>query len=82
MQINNTNYLSVQLEYDFPPEVVFHSRVVGACPVTTDCFVAMSYCENNDNNNNSTAEGAHREGANLSDLKTIPGTTPLIEEQP
>ena len=31
----------------FPPEVVFRSRVVGACPVTTDCIVAMSYCENN-----------------------------------
>ena len=26
----------------FPPEVIFHSRVIGACPVTTDCIVAMS----------------------------------------
>ena len=26
----------------FPPEVIFRSRVVGACPVTTDCMVAMS----------------------------------------
>ena len=24
----------------FPPEVVFRSRVVGACPVSTDCIVA------------------------------------------
>ena len=23
----------------FPPEVIFRSRVVGACPVTTDCIV-------------------------------------------
>ena len=23
-------------------EVIFRSRVVGACPVTTDCIVAMS----------------------------------------
>ena len=33
----------------FPPEVIFRSRVIGACPVTTDCIVAMSYCENNNN---------------------------------
>ena len=26
--------------------------LIGACPVTTDCIVAMSYCENNNNNNN------------------------------
>ena len=26
----------------FPPEVIFRSRVIGACPVTTDCIVAMS----------------------------------------
>ena len=25
----------------FPPEVIFRSRVIGACPVTTDCIVAM-----------------------------------------
>ena len=25
-----------------PPEVIFHSRVIGACPVTTDCIVATS----------------------------------------
>ena len=24
-----------------PPEVIFHSRVIGAYPVTTDCIVAM-----------------------------------------
>ena len=23
------------------------TMVIGACPVTTDCIVAMSYCENN-----------------------------------
>ena len=34
-----------------PPEVIFHSRVIGACPVTTDCVVAMGQCENNVNNN-------------------------------
>ena len=26
----------------FPPKVIFRSRVIGACPVTTDCIVAMS----------------------------------------
>ena len=26
----------------FPPEVIFRSSVMGACPVTTDCIVAMS----------------------------------------
>ena len=26
----------------FPAEVVFRSRVIGACPVTTDCIVAIS----------------------------------------
>ena len=27
----------------FPPEVIFRSRVIiGACPVSTDCIVAMS----------------------------------------
>ena len=26
----------------FPPEIIFHSRVIGACPVTTDSVVAMS----------------------------------------
>ena len=26
----------------FPPEVIFHSRVIGACPVATDCVVATS----------------------------------------
>ena len=26
----------------FPPEVICHSRVIGACPVTTDCIVAMT----------------------------------------
>ena len=25
----------------FLPEVIFRSRVIGVCPVTTDCFVAM-----------------------------------------
>ena len=30
-----------------PTEVVFRSRVIGACPVTTECIVAMSSCENN-----------------------------------
>ena len=25
-----------------PPELIFHSRIIGACPVTTDCTVAMS----------------------------------------
>ena len=30
----------------FPPEVILCSRVIGACPVTTDCIVTMSLCEN------------------------------------
>ena len=40
-------------EYYFPfllvfiHEVIFRSRVTGACPVTADCVVAMSSCENN-----------------------------------
>ena len=25
----------------FSPEVIFRSRVIGACPVTTDCIVAI-----------------------------------------
>ena len=29
----------------FPPELIFHSRVSGACPVTTDCILAMSLYE-------------------------------------
>ena len=36
----------------FPPEVIFRSRVIGACPVTTDFIVAgyvMRKCENNNN---------------------------------
>ena len=33
----------------FHPEVIFHSRVIGACPVITDCILAMSKCENNNN---------------------------------
>ena len=33
----------------FPPEVIFRSRVIGACPVTTDCIVAMTQCENKNN---------------------------------
>ena len=33
----------------FPPEVISRSRVFGACPVTADCIVAMSSCENNNN---------------------------------
>ena len=36
----------------FSPEVMFHSRVVGAWPVTMDCIVAMSSCENNNDNDN------------------------------
>ena len=31
----------------FPPEVIFRTGVIGACPVTTDCIVTMSSCENN-----------------------------------
>ena len=34
-----------------PPEAIFHSRVIEACPVTTDCIVAMSSYENSSNNN-------------------------------
>ena len=30
----------------FPPEVIFRSRGIEACPVTTDCIVTMSKCEN------------------------------------
>ena len=26
----------------FPTEVIFRSRVIGACPVPTDCIAAMS----------------------------------------
>ena len=35
----------------FPPhEAIFRSTaVIGACPVTTDCIVAISSCENNNN---------------------------------
>ena len=27
----------------FPPEEIFRSRVIGACPVTTDCIVAFFF---------------------------------------
>ena len=33
----------------FPPQVIFRSRDIGACPVTTDCILAISWCENNNN---------------------------------
>ena len=33
----------------FPPEEIFCSRVTGAYPVTTDCIVAMTSCENKRN---------------------------------
>ena len=38
-----------------PPEVIFPSRVIGTCPVTADCIVAMGSCDynNKDNGNNS-----------------------------
>ena len=29
----------------FSPEVIFRSRVIGTCPVTTDCVVGISRCE-------------------------------------
>ena len=29
--------------YYFPFELLFHSRVIGACPVTTDCIMPMNY---------------------------------------
>ena len=29
--------------FAFLSKVIFHSRFIGACPVTTDCIVAMSY---------------------------------------
>lgn len=32
------------------PEAISHSRVNGACPVATDCIVATSECEDNNNN--------------------------------
>ena len=35
-----------------PPEVIFHSRFIGGCHVTTDYIVAMSSFENNNNNKN------------------------------
>ena len=31
----------------FPPEVIFRSRFIGACPVTTDSIVVMSENVNN-----------------------------------
>ena len=37
-------------DLSFPPVVIFRSRNIGAlCPVTKDCIVAMSKCENNNN---------------------------------
>ena len=39
--------LSSVFIFVFPPGVIFRSRVIGACPVTTDCIVAMSSCEHN-----------------------------------
>lgn len=39
--------------FSFPRVEKFHSTaVIGACPVTTDCIVNMSQCENNNNNYN------------------------------
>ena len=34
------------------PGVLIHSRVTGACPVTTDLMIYASYCDNNNDNNN------------------------------
>ena len=33
----------------FPPEAIFRSRGIGACPVTAGCIVAMRECESNNN---------------------------------
>ena len=51
----------------FPPEVIFRSRVIGACPVTTDCILAMSYVRTTTNNKQrllyvpfSSRHGMHR----------------------
>ena len=30
------------LFFVFPPDLIFRSRVIGTCPVTTNCIVAMS----------------------------------------
>ena len=40
------------LFYLFFLPIIIHSRVIRACPVTTDCIVAMRECENNSNNSN------------------------------
>lgn len=47
----------------FFPEVLFHSRYIGTCPVPTGQMMAMSPCENskdnNNNNNQSTVLFCH-----------------------
>ena len=41
--IRNRLIVSIIFSFDFafPPEVIVRSRVIGACPVTMDCIVAM-----------------------------------------
>ena len=48
----------------FFSQVFFHSKVIGACLVTTDCVMAMTKCgkNNNNNNNNNNNTGSIREG--------------------
>ena len=54
----------------FPPEVIFRFRVIGACPATMDCIVAMSSCENN--NNNRCVSRPVKPTSQLSSLEVFP----------
>ena len=39
---NKISSVDAVIHICFAPEVIFRSRTVGACPVTTDCIVAMT----------------------------------------
>ena len=45
-QLYDTKYI-FSFIFCFPPGVISHSRVIGACPATTEYIVAISECENN-----------------------------------
>ena len=42
-------YTAVRCQMSATQGVYNHNRVIRACPVTTDCIVAMSSSENNNN---------------------------------
>ena len=47
------------------------TQFIGACPVTTDCIVAISECENDDNNSNNSSCYSSSSSAEKAASKTL-----------